>query len=796
MNRLALLIALLLTTATAQAGFTSGQTPDLVIGGMEAAGLFSAKDIAVDPVQQKVFVADGARHRVLRFSSAASLQNGGLAEAVFGAADMDELLPGAGTNQLNDPSGICVDAGGRLWVADTGNSRVLRFDNALTASSGAAASVVLGQPNFTSTDFGTAANRMKSPQDVEMDAAGRLWVADSSNSRVLRFDNAASRSSGVNADGVLGQTSMTGGFSGGTETEFNTPTGLAVENSGGTTVRLWVVDWYNNRVLGFNNPGAKINGAPSDKLLGQSVYGATPGAGGPSRLNRPYKAAMDNGGLWVADFNNHRALYFTAAGSKAIGANADLVLGQIDFNSASMSESAGGLTLPTSIAAFAGRLWIGDTTNRVVRHDNAATKGNGTDADGVLGRKSFARPTFLGANEVLVESVSGKLFMSDASGNRVLRFPAAPSLTADSVPEAVLGQPDFNTTTGGTTASKMDGPGSLAYDGLGNLWVADARNHRVLRFANATTIASGTAASQVLGQATFTAAGSGLGASRLNTPSGLAVEWGFNATFQTVVRRLWVSDRNNHRVLRFDSPITLGNGGAASGVLGASNLTTAGTHPLSASGLYFPGCLAVDFITGRLWVADTGNERVLRFEAAVNKPNNGNADGVLLQPNFTTNNAATGTLVSGLGLGASDTLYLSRYDQKDIAWYQSAHTQPATVVPDGSFGDPAKVYGTYQGASRVALDSAGHIWVANGNLLRFSPGLSSRITAFGFNPQNRFTLTISGPQGEQYDIRSSTDLLDWSTIERTDTMPAGGILTWTATAPPSGPKKFYRLQGR
>ena len=795
LQRLSIFLCLFAPLPAALADFQPGQSADLVVGGIALAGLISASDIAVDTATQKVFVADGLRNRILRFSSTAALQNGGLAEAVFGAADFMDQTSGTSATKLKAPTGVCVDSGGRLWVADRDNHRVLRFDNALTAPSGSAASVVLGQPNFTSAVTAAQANRMNAPQDVEMDSTGRLWVVDSSNNRVLRFDNAASRGSGVNADGVLGQATFTASIPGTSETELYSPTGLAAEDTGGGTVRLWVVDWYNSRIVGFDNAGAKVNGAPANKLLGQLTFNANLSAIGQNRFNRPYKAAVENGGLWVGDTGNYRVLYFAAAGSKSAGGNADLVLGQQDFTSFNPTISPGALMTASTVAASAGRVWIGDV-GRVVRHDAAATKGNGTDADGVLGRNSLASPFISYALDVQVDSISGKLFVVDSTGNRVLRFPSARSLTEDSVPEAVLGQPDLTTTTPGTTAAKMRSPSRVAFDVLGNLWVADSSNHRVLRFANAATAPTGTAAVQVLGQANFTDGASSLSATRLNNPSGLAAEWGLNANFQLVVRRLWVSDRNNHRVLRFESPLSLGNGGAASGVFGAANLTTAGTSAVTASGIYNPGPLTMDAV-GRLWVSDAGHNRVLRFDSAGTKANNAAANGVLLQSNFTSSNSSIGTAVTGLGVGGTNgyRLYVTRSDSHDVIWFDDAQNKANGAAPDGTLGGTDRVY-AMPGTTRAAIDPfIGRLWIGNGTtIMRYTPELESRITGFGFNDQNRFSLTIHGTPGEIYDIRSSTDLSDWSTVERTDVMGTIGAMLWTASSAPNGPKKFYRLQ--
>ncbi|ETR65141.1 MAG: hypothetical protein OMM_14750, partial [Candidatus Magnetoglobus multicellularis str. Araruama] len=119
-------------------------------------------NVAVDPTTGKVFVCDGLNHRILRFSAADSLLNGSSAEAVFGQSNFTTGTANRGSgvaaNTFNNPTSAYVDSFGRLWVADSTNHRVLRFDHASTKGDGADADAVLGQPNFTSATAGTSQN--------------------------------------------------------------------------------------------------------------------------------------------------------------------------------------------------------------------------------------------------------------------------------------------------------------------------------------------------------------------------------------------------------------------------------------------------------------------------------------------------------------------------------------------------------------------------------------------------------------------------------------------------------------
>ena len=112
---------------------------------------------------------------------------------------------GIGATTLDGCSGIAIDhTNGKMYVADEDNHRVLRYAYPITSNQ-PAAEVVFGQPNFTSSTDATTQAGMGFPAGVAVDANGTLWVADSENSRVLRFDNAHTiNSNGPNADGVLG----------------------------------------------------------------------------------------------------------------------------------------------------------------------------------------------------------------------------------------------------------------------------------------------------------------------------------------------------------------------------------------------------------------------------------------------------------------------------------------------------------------------------------------------------------------------------------------------------------------
>jgi sugar lactone lactonase YvrE len=331
-------------------------------------GMFSPANVAIDPTTQKVFVADTQNNRVLRFASVYALANGAPAEVVLGQPAFNTNAPATTQSGLQDPEGVSVDAAGRLWVADTFNHRVLRFDNASAIGSGANANAVLGQSDFISGSQGIAQNRMHSPVSLFADAGGRLWVVDTSNSRILRFDNAVGKGNGANADGVLGQPDFTSNSSSTTQSSMAYPYGAAVDAAG----RLWVADMVNNRVLRFNNAASLGNGANASGVLGQPDFTTDVNHTTQNGMFEPFGVAADpSGNVYVADTFNSRILVYPAAAGLSNGANATYVLGQPDFTSNTPNNpSISAATLNDPFGAFydpvTKGLWVADQYNHRV----------------------------------------------------------------------------------------------------------------------------------------------------------------------------------------------------------------------------------------------------------------------------------------------------------------------------------------------------------------------------------------------------------------------------------------------
>jgi len=110
--------------------------------------------VAVDTISDSLFIVDTNNSRVLRFSNRNSLTPLDTPISLFGQSNWTQTSPNGGQGQASAsvfayPTSACVDENGTLFVSDTGNNRIMVFPQASIAVSGALASQLLGQENFT-----------------------------------------------------------------------------------------------------------------------------------------------------------------------------------------------------------------------------------------------------------------------------------------------------------------------------------------------------------------------------------------------------------------------------------------------------------------------------------------------------------------------------------------------------------------------------------------------------------------------------------------------------------------------
>ena len=261
-----------------------------------------------------LWICDQGNNRILKFNNASDINENGIdADAVLGQVDFVTNTPGTSNLELSNPYDITFDNNGNLWVADQGNNRVLKFDEANSKVNGGYASLVLGQPDFLSSLSATSQTGMKNPTGVVC-FEGNLFVADMGNNRVLRFDNVWNKDNGDQADMLLGQINFTSGLSnrGGAADQktLSSPFKVETDSSG----RLYIADQSNNRYLVFQGVMNKQNGGNADWVLGQSDFISTGSEITENGMNFCNGSAIDvlSDKILITDEENNRVLQFAA----------------------------------------------------------------------------------------------------------------------------------------------------------------------------------------------------------------------------------------------------------------------------------------------------------------------------------------------------------------------------------------------------------------------------------------------------------------------------------------------------
>ncbi|MEM9666846.1 MAG: NHL repeat-containing protein [Bacteroidota bacterium] len=295
--------------------------------------LYAPRGVYVD--DQVMVVADSGNHRILLWHTPPTT-SGQPADVVLGQPDMTREGPCAGGTDaargLHLPCGVAV-CNGRLVVADAWNHRVLIWDT-LPLQDFTAPDHVLGQLDAEAVEANAggppSATTFHWPYGFGL-VEGVFWVADTGNRRVLGWDGLPEP--GQPARYLLGQEAFTA-----REENRGRPIGHGTyrwpHDIAGDAHRLLVADAGDHRVVGWH--GQPVPERDFDLVLGQEdVVTGTEwpySAPGPVRLRFPYALALDGDRLAVADTANNRVLLWDQLPLAGLGAPADRVLGQYDFN--------------------------------------------------------------------------------------------------------------------------------------------------------------------------------------------------------------------------------------------------------------------------------------------------------------------------------------------------------------------------------------------------------------------------------------------------------------------------------
>jgi DNA-binding beta-propeller fold protein YncE len=147
--------------------------------GATSAQLKRPMDVAVD-AGGNIYIADTGNHRIRRIRIDGTINT----IAGTGAAGFSgDGAPGLGAH-LNDPRSIALDAEGNIYIADTGNHRVRKMsvaDGTIRTIAGT------GAPGARGDSGQGASAQLRSPAGVAIDAAGAIYISDTGNSLIRKI---------------------------------------------------------------------------------------------------------------------------------------------------------------------------------------------------------------------------------------------------------------------------------------------------------------------------------------------------------------------------------------------------------------------------------------------------------------------------------------------------------------------------------------------------------------------------------------------------------------------------------
>ena len=260
---------------------------------------------------EKLIVADAWNHRVLIWHSMPT-ENGQAADVVIGQPDFESNEPntkGIGANpterSLNWCYGVFSD-GERLWIADTGNRRVLFF-NKIPTENYAAADGVIGKSNFNERDYDNADAIW--PYSIKVSPKGKLAITDTQYYRVLLWNNWQTAFT-QKADAIIGQKDFD---SSGANQYGLYPQAHTLNWCYDTCFYkngIFVADAGNSRVLWFDKTPSVSNPIATN-LIGKKDFNTGSENrdtvfGTDKNLYWPFSICIENEIMAIADTGNHR----------------------------------------------------------------------------------------------------------------------------------------------------------------------------------------------------------------------------------------------------------------------------------------------------------------------------------------------------------------------------------------------------------------------------------------------------------------------------------------------------------
>jgi sugar lactone lactonase YvrE len=480
--------------------------------------------------------------------------------------------------------GFATDSAGNIYVAATNAHAIMEVTPAGNVSTFAGTTGLSGSVD----GVGTSA-LFYYPQDVAIDAAGNLFVADSDNFTIRK----------ITPGGVVSTFAGTAGASGsadgiGPAARFNIPTGIATDLAS----NVYVVESPDNTIRKITPAGVVTT------LAGTAgVQGSADGTGASAQFNGPTGIAADStGNLYVADYGNAAIRQISPSGIvTTLAGAADIPL----HGSADGVGAAARFNDPQGIANdSAGNIYVADTFNytiRKIRPDGSVTTLAGTPgvrgtADGVGAAAQFCEPV-----GIAIDS-TGNLYVADGEVTAAPQFPndscfgnSIRKITPAGVVSTFAGMAGTTGSADGTGSdARFANPRGIAIDEAGNLYVTDTGNYLIRKIMPAGVVTT------LAGSPGNSGAVNGIGAAaQFAGPTGIVTDAAGNA---------YVCDSSNS-MIRKVTPAGVVTTFAGTGAVGYAD------GPGAMAQFAAPQGISIDSV-GNLYVSDYLNATIRKITLA------------------------------------------------------------------------------------------------------------------------------------------------------------------------------------
>ena len=557
--------------------------------------------VAVDS-SGNVYVADAGTNLIRKVTP------GGMVSTLAGSGTA-RFADGTGAAaSFNYPTGIAVDLGGNLYVADARNNLIRKVtrDGVVTTLAGiVAGSIIKGKaPNPYQDGTGTTAT-FNFPVGIAVGAGGDIYVADFNNHRIRK----------VTPGGVVttlaGNGTATFADGPGTAAAFNYPYSLAVDAGG----NVYVADNGNQRIRKVRPDGLVTtlagSGAAGYSNMTQPALTA-PFAG-------PRGVAVDTAGnLFVVEYNNNCVKKITNAflttTTRQIAAPPNSTLPPPNNMLAPPNNMLPPGTCTCPCPTTSNPMTTGPATGPPITTARSNTTAVPTAAATAV---PTGFPTTTGRSNITAPATAVPTgFPTTTRRSNVTAAATAvptgfPTTTGRSTTTALatttipMIRANITTIAGGSrgflnaigTAAKFNGPWGIAKDSLGNIYIADCDAHIIRKMDPSGNVSTFAGSSGMLGR--MDGAGS---TARFNQPHGLVIDTNNN---------LYVADSNNHAIRKIEPS------GNVTTFAGGSDAGAYADGKGSAAKFFSPYGIFIDK-ANTIYVADTSNHRIRKIDPSAN----------------------------------------------------------------------------------------------------------------------------------------------------------------------------------